>query len=87
MLQKKSFSLHIPAFILALTFGLLYVYLATPHRRVVIRQPTLENAGKIVYEDEHQNCFVLDAKAVACDSSTTSAASHNILSSIVGDIK
>lgn len=63
----QKFALHMPAFIVALAIGLLYVYMATPHRRVVIRQPTPENAGKITYEDEHSNCFVLDAKKVPCN--------------------
>lgn len=66
-MPPKQFALHIPAFVIALALGLLYVYLATPHRKVVVRQPTLSNAGKVLYEDEHSNCFVLDAKKVTCN--------------------
>jgi hypothetical protein len=62
----RSFKLHIPAFLLALAIGLLYVYLSTPHRRVVVRQPTLQNAGKITYEDSEKNCFTLNPEKVSC---------------------
>ena len=66
MSKDQRFSLHIPAFIIAMTLGLLYVYLATPHRKIVIRQPTSDNVGKVNYEDAHGNCFVLEKKATDC---------------------
>ena len=63
----SNFKLHIPAFIISFAAGILYTYLATPHRKVVISTPTPANAGKVVYEDEHENCFVLDAVKVTCN--------------------
>jgi hypothetical protein len=62
----NKFALHVPTFIIAITFGLLYVYLATPHRKVIIRHPTPENVGMVNYEDTHGNCFVLEKQAVKC---------------------
>lgn len=61
-----AFKLHIPAFLVALFIGLFYVYIATPHRRVVIKQPTIDNAGKIKYMDDDRNCYVLDAEKTEC---------------------
>ena len=65
-INMSSFKLNVPAFIASLCIGLLYVYVATPHRQVVVRRPTPENAGSVVYEDDHSNCFVMDAKKVEC---------------------
>jgi hypothetical protein len=64
--MTDKFSLHVPAFIIALGMGLLYVYLATPHRKVIIRHPTPENVGKVTYEDAHGNCFILKKESVSC---------------------
>lgn len=79
----KRFALHIPAFIIALSVGLLYVYLATPHRKVVVRQPTVENAGKVIYEDKDGNCFILKPQTASCNTATPMSV-HNIVSSIIG---
>lgn len=62
----KTFKLHIISFMLSLVIGLLYVYISTPHRRVVVRQPTLKNAGTTVYQDKHDNCFVLEPHKMSC---------------------
>ena len=64
--MSPSFSLNIPVFIIALATGLLYVYLATPHRKVIVRHPTPENVGKVTYEDADGNCFVLKKTTVDC---------------------
>lgn len=76
----SDFKLHVPAFIGAMAVGLLFVYLGTPHRKVVISQPTPSNAGKVVYEDEHDNCFVMDAHKVKC------SGADNIVDNIVGSL-
>jgi hypothetical protein len=62
----ESFCLHIPTFIITFALGLLYVYIATPHRKVIVRYPTPDNAGKVRYADMDGNCFVLDKENVAC---------------------
>ena len=62
----KTFKFHIPAFVIAFALGILYVYVATPHRQVVVKQPTPQNAGKVVYNDEHENCYVLDYEKTKC---------------------
>jgi hypothetical protein len=63
---EKRFMLNLPVFIMAMAAGVLYVYLWTPHKKVIIRQPTPQNVGKVMYEDEHENCFVLEVEKVSC---------------------
>jgi len=53
-------------FILSLGVGLLYVYLTTRSPEVVIKYPTPENAGKIVYHDSNDVCYKYRAEKVAC---------------------
>lgn len=54
-------------FILGLAIGLLYVYLATPHKKVVVKYPTPYNVGKVVYhENNDDNCYVYESKEVPC---------------------
>jgi hypothetical protein len=67
MSATGTFHLHLGAFIVAFSLGLLYVYLATPHRKIIIRHPTQDNLGKVIYEDGNGNCFVLKKMGVDCD--------------------
>ena len=38
-------------FLIALSIGLFYTYLTTPMPEIIIKYPTPENAGKIIYKD------------------------------------
>ena len=62
----KSFSLNIPIFILAFCAGILYIYLAKPSYKKLIKYPTPETCGKIIYKDKSDNCFVYEYEKVAC---------------------
>jgi len=64
----SSVKFSFPAFILAFAAGILYVYLFTPHKEVIIKYPNPYNSNKVVYEDEKdkENCYKYDAKKVKC---------------------
>lgn len=53
-------------FITALAVGLFLCYLITPTPDVVVKYPTPENAGSIVYKDDADNCFKFTSKEVSC---------------------
>lgn len=64
--MEEKFRLNIPFFLMAFSLGILYVYLNKPPHTVVIKHPTPENAGKIVYKDKSDNCFIYDMNKVKC---------------------
>ena len=62
----KLFSL--PYFLIALSVGLLYVYLDNPTKNIIYVYPTPENINKIEYKDSVNNCFKFNAEKVKCPS-------------------
>lgn len=64
--MKPGFSLNIPIFILGFAIGILYVYLLKPGYTKIIRYPTPETCGKIVYRDNSENCFIYEYEKVVC---------------------
>lgn len=62
----KQFRLNWPVFVLSFGIGILYIYVLTPAPKVVLKFPSPYNAGKIVYKDKADECFVFDAVKVDC---------------------
>lgn len=54
------------AFFITLALGLLFFYVIAPQKRIVIKYPNPENAGKVVYKDSNENCFKFKAQEVTC---------------------
>jgi hypothetical protein len=46
--------------------GMLIVYISTPTPEIILRYPTPHNAGKVVYKDHADICYVYDSKEVSC---------------------
>ena len=65
-MDNKGFSLNIPVFILAFCIGILYIYLVKPAYKRIVKYPTPETCGKIIYKDKSNNCFVYDFEKVTC---------------------
>lgn len=63
-MEKVKFQLRWPYFMVAFALGILYVYASSPPKTMVLQYPTPFNAGKIVYTDSANNCFVFDAIAL-----------------------
>lgn len=61
-----KFQLHWGAFLVSLSIGMLYVYIRTPTPKIVIKYPNPENAGKVVYKDESDSCYVYQALKTEC---------------------
>lgn len=56
------------AFLISFGIGMFYVYLKAPVPKIVITYPTPYNAGKIVYRDSANTCFVFNANQTSCSS-------------------
>ncbi len=53
--------------LLGLFFGMFFVYVLKPTPVVVYKYPTIDNAGKVVYQDRNGVCFKYHADTVDCD--------------------
>ena len=67
----KFFALNIPAFIVGLLVGLLYIYCNNPDIKTIVTYPSPFNAGKITYEDDASNCFQYVATKQKCPDDKT----------------
>ena len=68
------------AFMLSFGFGLLICYISMPEPTIIIKHPTIQNAGNIIYQGYENdditldknttssNCFKYIAKEVKCSS-------------------
>jgi len=53
-------------FILAIGVGFFFIYVFSPPPQVVIKFPNPYNAGKVVYHDKSDACYVYKAEKEAC---------------------
>ena len=58
-------------FFIALFIGLFIAYISTPVPDVIIKYPTPQNAGKIVYRDDSDVCYKYKADEVNCPKDLT----------------
>lgn len=66
-----GFKINIIYFLIALSVGFLYVYIFTPEKKVIIKYPNPNNAGKIKYKDEKDECYVYKPNNVNCPEDMT----------------
>jgi len=53
-------------FLIAFAIGMLIVYISTPVPEIIFKYPTPANVGKVVYQDDSENCYQYLAKEVKC---------------------
>lgn len=58
--------IDIKYFLMAFAVGLLLCYVFTPPPQVVVKFPSPYNAGKVMYRDGHDTCFMYKADQVSC---------------------
>lgn len=58
-------------FIVSFAVGLLFVYILKPPPEIVIKFPSPQNAGKIVYKTENDTCFTILASKDNCPTDKT----------------
>lgn len=62
----KSFRLNWPVFLVSFGIGILYIYIANPPPKIILKFPSPYNAGKVIYRDKADDCFVFDAERLEC---------------------
>lgn len=58
--------INAPAFFIALAIGLFFTYIYAPPKKIIIKWPTPENAGKVVYKDHADLCYKYKANEIPC---------------------
>ena len=56
-------------FFISLFIGFFLVYVTSPKPKVIVKYPTVKNAGKILYEDDNGVCYKYKAIEVDCKNS------------------
>ena len=65
MIQFSNY-INIPAFFIALAIGIFLTYVYAPQKKIIIKWPTPENAGKLIYKDNADSCYKYNAKEIPC---------------------
>jgi hypothetical protein len=63
---KFSDYINVPSFFIALAIGLFFTYIYAPPKKIIIKWPTPENAGKVIYKDYSNLCYKYKADNIEC---------------------
>ncbi len=59
------------AFFIAFSIGIFITYIYSPPKKIIIKWPTPENVGKVIYKDKAETCYKYNSKEVACPDDKT----------------
>jgi hypothetical protein len=65
-------------FFISFALGILIAYLTIPTPELIIKYPTPENAGKIIYKDNADVCYKYKAIEVDCPADKSKIKSHEL---------
>lgn len=60
--------LDIKLFLISLSIGLFYIYLAEEYKKVIVIYPTPDNVSKYQYKDQSDQCFSYELNEIKCSS-------------------
>jgi len=63
-------------FLISLSIGLFYIYIAEDYKKVIVMYPTPDNIKNTQYKDKSGNCFSYNLKEMKCPLDKTLI--HNI---------
>ena len=66
------------AFFIALFIGLFFTYIYSPPKKIILKWPTPENAGKLIYKDNAESCYKYKAKEIQCPDDKSMIKTTNI---------
>jgi hypothetical protein len=73
-----NIGIDINFFIIALSVGLLFVYIHNPNKHVVYVFPTPENVNSVQYKDLSDNCYQFKANEVSCPKDSSKIEKYSI---------
>jgi hypothetical protein len=50
--------------VLGLFFGVMFMYILAPSPKIILKEPTLENCGKVTYIDNDGVCYKYKKKKI-----------------------
>lgn len=71
--------LNVTALVASFAIGILYTYLVTPPPRVIVKFPSPYNAGKVLYRDKSDACYMFKSDTVACEGGHEPGSKHAVL--------
>ena len=77
MIQFTNY-INVTAFFIALAIGLFLTYIFAPPKRIIIKWPTPENAGKLIYKDNAESCYKYNANEIPCPNDISKIKTHII---------
>jgi hypothetical protein len=69
-IKGKHFVFNYIAFFTAFAIGILYVYISSPKKKIVIKYPNPFNAENTVYQTNDKICYKYKANEVKCDNNS-----------------
>jgi len=68
--------INLNVFLISFAIGLFFIYIMGPDMKKIIVFPTIENSGKVQYQNNSDNCFIYKPTEVKCPSDASLI--HNI---------
>ena len=68
--KEKHFVFNFIAFFTAFAIGILYVYIAAPKKKLLIKYPTPFNADNTIYQSDDKVCYKYKVNEVKCDTNS-----------------
>ena len=53
-------------FLIGFSLGMLYVYVMQPIPKIIIRHPSPNNVGRVVYHDDNDKCYKYMSEEIKC---------------------
>ena len=63
-------------FIISFAIGIFFCYITYPTPKIIVKHPTPQNAGNIIYHDDSDNCFKYIAQEVKCPDDANTIMEH-----------
>lgn len=66
-------------FLIGFALGIFWVYITDPPKKILIKHPTPQNAGKIVYKDKVSNCYKFKSEEITCPNDPEQILEHPVI--------
>jgi len=77
--MKYFNKIHTMAFLISFSIGILFVYALQPEQKIIIKHPTPQNVGKVIYHDKAENCYKYLSTEIECPSDENLIVDHPLI--------